>query len=74
MSDGKRTDNESWAVVTWAWRSLYAYTTKTHLVEGARLNFKTALMLTFRYALRNQPHASARQAMETLVHEANGSY
>ena len=50
MSDGKQTDNESWAVVTWAWRSLYACTTKTHL-EGARLNFKTALMLTFRYAI-----------------------
>ena len=49
MSDGKQTDNESWAVVTWAWRSLYACTTKTHL-EGARLNFKTALMLTLQSA------------------------
>ena len=50
MADGKRADSESWAMVTWAWRSLYACTTKTHL-EGARLNFKVALMLTFRYAI-----------------------
>eukprot|EP00966_Prymnesium_polylepis_P201046 4658507-Prymnesium_polylepis.1 len=56
MSDGKQTDNESWAKVTWALRSLYAFTAKTHR-EGARLNFKTALMLTFRYAIS---HTQAR--------------
>ena len=50
LSDGTQTDRESWALVTWAWRSLYACTTKTHL-EGTRLNFKVALLLTFRYAI-----------------------
>jgi|EP00966_Prymnesium_polylepis_P126904 hypothetical protein len=50
--DGKQTDSESWALITWAWRSLYACTTKTHL-EGARLNFKVALMLTSRLYLHD---------------------
>ena len=48
LGNGEQTDGESWAMVTWAWRSLYACTTKTHL-EGVKLNLKVALMLTFRY-------------------------
>ena len=48
MADGEQTDGESWAIETWAWRSLYACTTKPHL-EGTQLN--VALMLTFRYAV-----------------------
>ena len=50
LGSGEQTDSESWAMVTWAWRSLYACTTKTHL-EGVKLNLKVALMLTFRYAI-----------------------
>ena len=39
LGSGEQTDSESWAMVTWAWRSLYACTTKTHL-EGVKLNLK----------------------------------
>ena len=37
FGSGEQTDSESWAMITWAWRSLYACTTKTHL-EGVKLD------------------------------------
>jgi hypothetical protein len=50
LAAGEQTDKESLAVITWAWRALYACTTKTHL-EGAKVNLKVALLLTFRYTM-----------------------
>eukprot|EP00966_Prymnesium_polylepis_P027744 641385-Prymnesium_polylepis.1 len=51
--------------------AIYVCTTKTHL-EGARLNFEVAILLTFRYACTMSPRSHRRQTLETLVHEAGG--
>jgi hypothetical protein len=50
LSDGKQTDKESLAVLTWAWRALYASRTRTHL-EGTTFDPKVALFTTFQYVI-----------------------
>ena len=50
LRTGEQTDKESWAIVTWALRSLYAQVVHTHL-EGGALDIQTALFHTFRYAV-----------------------
>eukprot|EP00966_Prymnesium_polylepis_P316903 7322321-Prymnesium_polylepis.1 len=49
LRTGKQTDNEPWAIMTWALRSLYAQVVHIHL-EGVALDIQTALFHTFRYA------------------------
>ena len=56
LRTGKQTDKESWAIVTWALRSLYAQIVHTHL-EGGTLDIQAALFHTFRYAVsRTKAH------------------
>eukprot|EP00966_Prymnesium_polylepis_P047601 1102283-Prymnesium_polylepis.1 len=50
LRTGRQTDNESWAIVTWPLRLLYAQVVHTHL-EGVALDIRTALFHTFRYAV-----------------------
>jgi len=56
LRTGAQTDKESWAIVTWALRSLYAQKVHTHL-EGGALDIQTALFHTFRHAIsRTKAH------------------